>query len=125
MGGLICVALDKYDLVNIESAGDITLFSDTNTYSKKSAENGKDNHVSKTIHPRLFTPGQASTKQEHLPPNAKFYLEHTSDWCLENSKRIGPSCQFVIENLLTDPVRDLLHQAQSIMKLEKTMQTIP
>lgn len=76
-------------------------------------------HELKATHPRLFIPGRYSTKQEHLPPNAKFYLERTPDWCLENSKRIGPSCQFIIENLLTDPIRDLLHQGQSIIELEK------
>ena len=76
------------------------------------------NHEMKALHPRLFIPGKASTKQEHLPPNAKFYLERTPNWCLQNSKRIGQNCQFVIETLLTDPVRDLLRQAQLVLGLE-------
>lgn len=76
-------------------------------------------HELKALHARLFIEGQWSTKQEHFPPKARFYLKRTEDWCLENSERIGKSCNFVIENLLTDPVRDLLHQAQHVVELEK------
>lgn len=76
-------------------------------------------HELKAMHPRLFIPGQSSTKREHLPPNAKFYLDRDPDWCLAHSKLIGNNCHFIIKDLLTDPVRDLLHQAQFIIGLEK------
>jgi hypothetical protein len=77
-------------------------------------------HELKAIHTRTFIPGKFVTKQEHLPPNAQFYLKRDETWCLEQSQQIGPHCQFVIENLLTDPVRDLLRQAQSIIELSKS-----
>jgi len=76
-------------------------------------------HELKAAHPRLFVPGQCSTKLEHLPPNARFYLKRDANWCLQESQHVGESCAFVIENLLTDPVRDLLRQAQSIIELRK------
>jgi transposase len=71
-------------------------------------------------HARLFEPGIFSTKKEHMPPNARFYLEKDSGWCLERSTKIGESCLAIIEDMLTDPVRDLLRQAQSILTLDKT-----
>jgi transposase len=74
-------------------------------------------HELVAFHPRLFKPGQRSTKQEHLPANARFYFKRNQKWCLEQSEQIGKSCQYVIESLLTDPVRDLLRQAQSIINL--------
>lgn len=74
-------------------------------------------HKLVAIHPRLFIPGDCSTKQEHLPPNACFYLKRNEDWCIKQSEQIGQSCCFIVENLLTDPVRDLLRQAQLIIAL--------
>jgi len=78
-----------------------------------------DNQLVAT-HPRLFKPGEYSTKLEHMPPNAQFYLTHDPNWCLKQAEKIGENCLFIIENLLTDPVLDLLRQAQSIINLSKT-----
>jgi transposase len=76
-------------------------------------------HKQVALHPRLFQPGTCSTKIEHLPPKAKFYLKRDAHWCSTESKKVGPNCQFVIESLLTDPVNDLLRQAQSILSLHQ------
>ena len=70
-------------------------------------------------HARKFVAGECSTKKEHLPPNARFFLEKDASWCLKRSVEIGVNCAFIIENLLTDPVRDLLRQVQSILQLSK------
>ena len=75
------------------------------------------NHESVAFHSRLFIPGGTSTKIEHLPPKAKFFFSRDSDWCLAMSTKIGANCKLIIEDLLTDPVRDLLRQAQLILKL--------
>lgn len=77
-------------------------------------------HKQQALHSRLFIHGERSTKQEHLPPNAKFYLERDPSWCLAESEKIGNKCKLIIENLLTDPVQDLLRQAQSIIGLKST-----
>lgn len=69
------------------------------------------------LHPRQTKPGNYSTKDEHLPPNARYYLERDANWCLEKSQAIGQYCYCVVENLLTDPVRDLLRQAQLVVRL--------
>lgn len=75
-------------------------------------------HESVAIHPRQFKPGEYSTQQEHLPPNAQYFLARDADWCLAQGKRIGEHTGSVIQRLLTDPVKDLLRSAQSIIKLE-------
>lgn len=80
-------------------------------------------HELKAVHPRLFVPGQCSTKPGHMAPNARFYLERDPNWCLNESQSIGKNCAFVVESLLTDPVRDLLRQAQSIIELRKSYGT--
>ena len=74
-------------------------------------------HESVAIHPRLFKPGECSTKHEHLPPNAKAFLERDASWCLDESKRIGEHTAKVVQLLLNDPVKDLLRAAQGIIKL--------
>ena len=77
-------------------------------------------HESKEVamHPRIFTPGDRQTKTEHLPDNAKEYFNRTPTWCLEQAKLIGPNCALAIENMLTDPVKDLLRQAQCLLRLQ-------
>lgn len=75
-------------------------------------------HESVAIHPRLFKPGEYSTQEGHLPPDAKYFLARDADWCLAEGKRIGEHTKSVIQQLLSDPVKDLLRSAQSIIKLE-------
>jgi hypothetical protein len=77
-----------------------------------------DEHELVAMHPRKFIAGDFSTKDEHLPDNARYYFERNEDWCLKQSSNIGASCEQVIEILLTDPVLDLLRQAQLIIKLK-------
>lgn len=76
-------------------------------------------HEEVAIHPRLFKPGEVQTKIEHLPPAAQNYFNQDADWCVTQSKKVGAHCHTVIETLLTDPVRDLHRQAQSVLKLQK------
>ena len=61
--------------------------------------------------------GAKSTKQEHLPLKARFYLKRTPEWCLQRSQRIGENCTLIIDELLNHPTNDLLRQAQSILSL--------
>ena len=68
-------------------------------------------------HARLFVKGAKSTKQEHLPLKARFYLKCTPEWCVERSQRIGENCTLIIDELLNHPTNDLLRQAQSILSL--------
>ena len=69
-------------------------------------------------HARSFQAGHYLTKPEHLPIQHQQYLKRDQQWCLEQSNQVGIACTQVIENLLTDPVRDLLHQAQGIIALQ-------
>jgi len=75
-------------------------------------------HELVAIHPRKFIPGDYSTKDEHLPANARFFFERNEDWCLTKSTEIGIACEQIIGDLLTDPVLDLLRQVQLIIKLK-------
>ena len=76
-------------------------------------------------HARRFNPGgEPSTKSEHLPPKSRFYLARDANWCLETSQQVGKNCRLIVESLLTDPVLDLLRQAQSLLRLESTYGSI-
>lgn len=76
-------------------------------------------HTLVAIHPRLFKPGARNTLEEHLAPNAIAYCMMDSQWCLENSKKIGVHCEQVIHQLLNDSVVDYLRAAQGILGLKK------
>jgi transposase len=76
-------------------------------------------HQEVAVHPRLFKPGDTQTNRGHLPPQANIYFTQDNDWCLSYANEIGEHCRYVIETLLTDPVRDLLRQAQKILSLTK------
>jgi transposase len=71
------------------------------------------------VHPRLFMPGQRSTLDEHLPPNALAYAMKDPQWCLEKAKKIGENCEQVIQQLLSHSVVDYLRAAQGIISLQK------
>lgn len=77
-------------------------------------------HTLIAMHSRLFGKGEFSTKEEHLPDNARFYLLRDANWCFEESKKIGPYTEEVITTFLTDPVRDLLRAAQGVLSLKKS-----
>ncbi len=74
-------------------------------------------HQLLTTHSRAFDPDKPMTKLEHLPPNAKAFFEQDEAWCKEQAMAIGCYCMEVIEILLTDPVRELLRGAQSVIRL--------
>lgn len=76
-------------------------------------------HELVAVHTRLFKPGSKSTLEQHLPPNALAYCMHDSQWCLEQSKKIGTYCESVIQKLLSDSVVDYLRAAQAIVALQK------
>jgi len=75
-------------------------------------------HELVSMHSRKFNAGDCSTKNEHLPDNARHYFERNEEWCLKKSTEIGAACEQIIEDLLTDPVLDLLRQVQLIIKLK-------
>ena len=76
-------------------------------------------HELKAIHPRLRHPGQRSTLDEHLPPNALAWKMQDPQWCLKQATAIGPNCLSVIERLFNDRVLDNLRAAQGVIKLGK------
>lgn len=76
-------------------------------------------HQEVAVHARAFKAGEYRTKIEHLPPDAKTYFQQDAAWCTTHSQRIGEACSIVVEHLLTDPIRELLRQAQSLLRLEK------
>lgn len=71
------------------------------------------------VHPRLTRPGDRSTVDEHLPPEAIAYKLQDPQWCLRQAESIGPACHRVINHLFSDRVLDNLRAAQGIVKLEK------
>ena len=70
------------------------------------------------MHARRYKAGNSSTDQSHLVPKGQFYLKRDAAWCLKEADEIGPHCHLMVENFLTDPVRDLLRQAQSLLSLK-------
>ncbi len=69
-------------------------------------------------HPRLREAGAQSTIDDHLPPQARAYKQHDSQWCLEQAERIGPHCFEVVRRLLEDTIVDRLRAAQCVVALE-------
>ena len=76
-------------------------------------------HQMVALHPRLFKPGQRSTIDDHLPPNALAYKMQDPQWCLKQAEEIGPYCKEMIEVLFSDNVLDNLRAAQGIIRLGK------
>ena len=71
------------------------------------------------IHPRLFKPGERSTVQEHLPPDAQAYFMRDPQWCLAQAQRIGPACRAVIDSMFGKGVLDYLRAAQGLLGLRE------
>lgn len=78
------------------------------------------NHVAVAQHPRLFKEGTYSTLLEHLPSKSQSYIKATPEWCLEQSKILGSSVEFIVQNFLDDKTRDLLRAAQGVIRLGHT-----
>ena len=70
-------------------------------------------------HPRLKYPGDRSTVDEHMPPEALAYKMQDPQWCLKQAGRIGPDCLKVIRRLFAFRVLDNLRAAQGIISLGK------
>jgi len=50
------------------------------------------NHDLVATHVRLKHPGQRSTVDEHMPPEALAYKMQDPQWCLKQAEQIGPNC---------------------------------
>jgi len=85
--------------------------------TEKSIKLFKD-HQLIAVHPRLKQPGQKSTCNDHLPPNAQAYLMQDPQWCLKQADVIGPFCRALIDHLFCDRVLDNLRAAQGIVGLK-------
>ena len=71
------------------------------------------------VHPRLHKPGDRSTVDEHLPPEALAYKMQDPQWCLKQAEAVGSACHRVIQTLFSDRVLDNLRAAQGIIALRK------
>ena len=71
-------------------------------------------------HPRLTHPGQRSTVDEHLPPEALAYKMQDPQWCLKQAQKIGPDCHRLIRRLFAHKVLDKLRAAQGVIRLAQT-----
>jgi transposase len=72
-------------------------------------------------HPRLRGPGERSTVDDHLPPEALAFKRQDAPWCRERAAEIGPSCRGLIDELLhRDRLVDQLRAAQSVLRLAKS-----
>lgn len=70
-------------------------------------------------HRRLKHPGERSTVDEHMPPEAQAYKMQDPQWCLEQARRIGPDCHQLIRDLFAHRVLDNLRAAQGVISLGK------
>jgi len=70
-------------------------------------------------HPRLKKPGQRSTVDEHMPPEAIAYKMQDPQWCLKQAEQIGPNCHQLIRGLFSHRVLDNLRAAQGVIGLGK------
>jgi len=70
-------------------------------------------------HRRLKHPGDRSTVDEHMPPEALAYKMQDPQWCLEQARRIGPDCHKLIRHLFAHRVLDNLRAAQGVIGLGK------
>lgn len=70
-------------------------------------------------HPRLTRPGQRSTCNDHLPPEALAWKLADPQWCLREAEAVGPKCRLLIERLFGERVLDNLRAAQGVIRLAK------
>lgn len=71
-------------------------------------------------HPRRNRPGQRSTVDAHMPPEALAYKMQDPQWCLVQAEQIGPACLQLIRRLFAHRVLDNLRAAQGVIRLGKT-----
>jgi transposase len=70
-------------------------------------------------HRRLKHPGDRSTVDEHMPPEALAYKMQDPQWCLEQARQVGPDCHRLIRRLFAHRVLDNLRAAQGVIGLGK------
>jgi len=70
-------------------------------------------------HVRLKHPGQRSTVDEHMPPEALAYKMQDPQWCLKQAEEVGPNCHRLVDTLFADRVLDNLRAAQGVIRLSK------
>ncbi len=75
-------------------------------------------HQLVAVHTRLKLPGQKSTCNDHLPPDAQAYLMRDPQWCIKQADDIGPFCRALIDLLFSDRVLDNLRAAQGIVRFK-------
>jgi hypothetical protein len=68
-------------------------------------------------HRRSRCPGERRTNPDHLPPETQAFFAHGRYWCLEQARRVGPSCTAVIEFLFSDRIVERLRGAQGVVGL--------
>ena len=71
------------------------------------------------VHPRLKRPGNRSTVDEHMPPEALAYKMQDPQWCLKQAEQIGRDCHQLIRQLFSHKVLDNLRAAQGVISLGK------
>jgi transposase len=71
-------------------------------------------------HVRSDRPGERRTVRDHLPPEARAFLAHDRQWCLEQARRVGPACTQLIDLLLSDHILERLRAAQGILRLHES-----
>ena len=68
-------------------------------------------------HLRSRCPGERRTNLDHLPPETRAFFAHDRYWCLEQARRVGPSCTAVVEYLLSDRIVERLRGVQGLVGL--------
>lgn len=76
-------------------------------------------HELVATHPRLHRPGQRSTVDDHMPPEALAYKLRDPQWCLQAARRVGPDCLDLVNRLFADKVLENLRAVQGLLGLKK------
>ena len=69
------------------------------------------------VHARASRAGQHRTIDAHLPPAHQAWKMRDPQWCLNQSKAVGPHCHGLIKALFADRVLDRLRAAQGVLRL--------
>ena len=79
-----------------------------------------DGHELVASHCRKARPGEESTLEDHLTPEALAHLRQTPAWCGQQAETVGPSCQQLVEHLLADRVVVRLRAVRSLIRLRES-----
>jgi len=74
-------------------------------------------HLLVASHPRLLVPGERSTVEDHLPPEARAFRRQDPLWCREEAASVGSACGELVGRLLDHPIVQRLRAAQGILRL--------